>query len=308
MSILTQWSDLPAAVQTHYPWTGEDLVLKSGFRLHYVDEGEGDPVLMVHGNPTWSFYYRTLITGLKNDHRCVVPDHLGCGLSDKPQDWDYQLADHVDNLVQLIEHLDLQNITLVVHDWGGAIGFGAAVRLPERFKRFVVFNTAVFMGPIPWALRMVHVPVVGALLVRGLNGFVRGGLVASIADKSRMKNGVGKGYLAPYNSWSSRVANHRMVLDIPVDSSHPTWGPLHAIDLGIRQFADKPFLIVWGEQDFVFTNYFRDEWMKRFPEAELHSLPECSHWIVEDAHERILPWMRSFIERNPLPKDTAQEE
>ena len=196
---------------------------------------------------------------------------------------------------------DLEDIDLVVHDWGGAIGFGAAARMPERFERFVVFNTAVFMGPIPWALKLVHVPVVGSVLVRGLNGFVRGGLAVSIADRKRMRNGVGKGYLAPYNSWRTRVANHRMVLDIPVDEKHPTWKPLHAIDASLAQYRDKPMLIVWGEQDFVFTNWFRDQWVKRFPDAEVHSLPECSHWIVEDAHERIVPWMADFLERNPLP-------
>jgi haloalkane dehalogenase len=303
---ISSWSDLPEPVRAHYPWEGHDLALTSGFRLHYLDEGTGETLLMVHGNPTWSFYYRTLVQGLMDDYRCVVPDHIGCGLSDKPQDWPYNLADHVDNLCQLIEHLDLHDITLVVHDWGGAIGFGAATRMPERFKRFVVFNTAVFMGPIPWALKLVHVPVVGSVLVRGLNGFVRGGLIASIADRKRMRNGVGQGYLAPYNTWRTRVANHRMVLDIPVDENHPTWQPLHAIDAALPVFRDHPMLIVWGEQDFVFTNWFRDEWVKRFPDAELHSLPDCSHWIVEDAHERIVPWMRDFLQRNPLADQPAR--
>lgn len=297
---LSRWQDLPEAVRAHYPWKGEDLLLNTGFRLHYLDEGEGETMLMVHGNPTWSFYYRTLVKPFADNYRCVVPDHIGCGLSDKPQDWPYRLDDHIDNLCQLIEHLDLKDITLVVHDWGGAIGFGAAVRMPERFKRFVVFNTGVFMGPIPWALKLVHMPVVGSVLVRGFNGFVRGGLISAIADRKRMKNGVGKGYLAPYNSWRSRIATHRMVCDIPVDENHPTWDTLHAIDAGIRQFADKPVLIVWGEQDFVFTTYFRDGFMERFPDAEVHSLPECSHWIVEDAHERIVPWMSDWLSRHPL--------
>src|SRR4029077_21135086 len=106
--------------------------------MHYLDEGRGEPLLFVHGNPTWSFYWRTLVTGLSDRYRCIVPDHIGCGLSDKPQGWTYNLQGHIDNLVQLIDALDLRDITLVVHDWGGPIGMGAALKHADRIKRIVI--------------------------------------------------------------------------------------------------------------------------------------------------------------------------
>ena len=125
---------LPGGVRSAYPWTGQWLEVDGG-RMHYLDEGPKDAPIMlcVHGNPTWSFYWRSLVEHFAGQYRVVVPDHIGCGLSDKPQDWDYRLAQHVGNLQQLVEHLDADDITLVVYDWGGAIGMGVATAQPERF-------------------------------------------------------------------------------------------------------------------------------------------------------------------------------
>src|SRR5687768_281873 len=116
-----------------YPFQSHELRLES-LRYHYVDEGAGWPLLFVHGNPTWSFYWRNLILPLRESYRCIAPDHIGCGLSDKPQDYNYRLSQHAANLVELIERLDLNDITLLVHDWGGAIGLRAALTVPQRFK------------------------------------------------------------------------------------------------------------------------------------------------------------------------------
>lgn len=308
--IRIDYSELPDAVKQHYPWPGELFTLPSGMKYHYLDEGprDGQVILLVHGNPTWSFYYRTLVGPLvAAGYRVIVPDHIGCGLSDKPLDWDYRLAQHIDHLAALVAHLDLRNVTLGVHDWGGAIGFGAALRTPERFQRFVVFNTSVFVGRVPRSIKLVRVPGVGALLVRGFNGFVRGGLVRAISDKSRMKNGVATGYLAPYKDWNHRIATLRFVEDIPTKPSHPSWNTLQAVDAGLQTFADRPFMFVWGEKDFVFTTAFLDEFVKRLPHGEVHRLPECAHWIVEEAHERIAPWMTDFLQRNPLTGKAGSE-
>ena len=144
--------------------------------MHYVDEGPRDanPVLMVHGNPTWSFYYRNLIAGLADQHRTIAVDHVGCGLSDKPAQWSYRLQDHINNLANLVESLDLQNVTLVAHDWGGAIGLGTLQKLRERFKRIVLFNTAAFPPPyIPFRIRVCRWPVVGKLGLQGFNLFAK---------------------------------------------------------------------------------------------------------------------------------------
>ncbi len=291
---------LPADVRHLYPFTGKMLTLPSGHRMHFLDEGKGDPMLFVHGNPTWSFYWRRLVGEFASTNRCVAMDHLGCGLSDKPADWTYRLEDHVNNLVALIEALDLRRITLVVHDWGGAIGFGAALKVPDRIARLVIFNTGCFEGPIPWEIRACRIPGVGALAIRGLNGFVRVGLFRATSDRSKFKDGVGHGYLAPYDSWSNRVANLRFVQDIPLEKDHPTRPYFLSVGEGVRKFAALPSVIIWGEQDFCFVPAYRKGFVERLPNAEVHVFEDASHWVVEDAHDRIVPILRDFMTRHPL--------
>jgi haloalkane dehalogenase len=291
-------SELPEAVRHLYPWPGESLALEGDRRLHFVDEGKGEPVLMVHGNPTWSFYYRGLIRALSADRRCVAPDHLGCGLSDKPLDWSYRLADHIKNLNQLITHLDLRDITLVVHDWGGPIGFGAAIDQPERFKRLVIFNTAVFVRPVPLRIRMCRWPVLGSVMVRGLNAFLR--IALRVGFAKRVTGEVAAGYLAPYDSWHHRVAIHRFVQDIPVERDHATRPLIDELDRRTHMFNQLPTMIVWGQQDFVFTGEVLHEWRTRFPTAEVHPLPNAAHFVVEDAHDEILALLSDFFARHPL--------
>lgn len=280
-----------------YPFSGNHVAV-SGGRLHYLDEGDkAAPVLlMLHGNPTWSFYYRELVRAFRGKFRVVVPDHLGCGLSDKPQDWDYTLANHVENMVRLIEALDLREITLVVHDWGGAIGMGAAVRVPDRFARFVVFNTAAFAGPkMPFLIGLARIPGVGPLAIRGFNAFVRGALATCAVHKEKLTPEVRAGYLAPYDSWENRVANLRFVEDIPMSAAHPTHAVLAEIDRGLARLAEKPMLIVWGAKDYVFDDWFFEEWKKRFPRARVHYVEDAGHFVVEDARERIVEWMGAFL-------------
>ena len=289
-----------------YPFTPKQLRLESGWSLSYVDEGPADAagaptILMVHGNPTWSFYWRTLVKGLEGDYRCIVPDHIGCGLSDKPNDWTYRLSDHIDNLSYLIEALDLHDVTLVVHDWGGAIGFGAALKHPDRIKRLVVFNTAVFTGPVPAEIRWCRAPVVGELVIQGMNGFIRAGLFRAIADRNRMKGAVGQGYMAPYNSWKNRYAHLAFIRDIPLENDHPTLRVINELDKRVTELAHLPTLFIWGEKDFVFTTAFLQRFLDRWTtEPEVVLLPEAAHFVVEDAHEQIVPTMRDFLGRHPI--------
>ncbi len=305
---IVQHADLSDAVRAHYPWPGRYLniqgaeSLKEGeiLRMHYLDEGTGEPLLMVHGNPTWSFYWRTLVADLSKDYRCIVPDHIGCGLSDKPQDWSYRLEDHIENLSILIEALDLHDVTLVVHDWGGAIGFGAALKHSNRIKRLVIFNTAVFLGPVPFSIRMCRWPMLGPAMVQGLNGFIRVGLIRAIADRSRMKGGVGAGYLAPYNSWNNRIAHLQFIRDIPLEDDHPTRRVIQELDNRTGELNHLPAVFIWGEKDFVFTTAFLEKWLEKFPDPEVHILAEAAHFVVEDAHEKILPIVRGFLGRHPL--------
>jgi len=283
-----------------YPFASHWLDL-DGLRYHYLDEGPADapPVLMLHGNPTWSFYYRRLIPELSRSRRVIVPDHIGCGLSDKPQDYPYTLAQHIENVERLAAHLKLQNITLVVHDWGGPIGMGYAVRHPETISRFVIFNTAVSLNKvssIPKRIKICRIPGLGDIAIRGLNGFCRGALLFASSQPKRLTAAVKQGYLAPYNSWHNRVAVHQFVKDIPLESGHPTRTTAAEIEAGLTPLQDRPMLVLWGADDFCFTvRDFLPDWQAHFPQAEVHLLENAGHYVVEDAYERILPRMIEFL-------------
>ena len=301
-----------------YPFESHWLNI-GGQRMHYVDvrcsmldarEGQaGDhrpstidhrPLLFLHGNPTWSFLWRRLIRHFAGSHRCVAPDHIGCGLSDKPQDYPYTLARHIDNACAFIEQLGLRDITMCVHDWGGPIGFGAAARMQERFSRFVVFNTAAFPSTrMPASIALARLPGVGALAIRGLNAFVRGALATCTAQP--LARQVRAGFLAPYRSWRTRVANLRFVQDIPADNGHPSWPTLLEVERGLGALADKPMLLCWGGGDFVFTREFLDEWLRRFPRAWERYFPQAGHWVTEDAHEEIARAMEEFFNATASP-------
>jgi len=287
--------DLPPAVRDLYPFEPRHLQLACGHRMSYVDEGTGPPLLMLHGNPTWSFYYRSLVLGFRDRYRCIAPDHIGCGLSDKPQDWSYRIPAHVDNVCELIERLDLRDATLVVHDWGGPIGYLAALRLAARFRRFVVFNSTVFLQPLPWLVTMTRIPLYGPFVIRGLNGFLRTGLLTSIANPARFTRGVRAGYLFPYDSWAHRIAIWRFVQEIPLERGHPNRPLLDELERQLTVVKQRPHLIVWGLQDRVFHRGFLAGWRERFPTAEVHELADASHWVVDEAPERIIALLRTFL-------------
>ena len=265
-----------------------------GGALHYVDEGprDGEVVLCVHGNPTWSFYYRRLIRAFAADRRVIAPDHLGCGLSDKPQDWSYRLADHVANLESLVLDLDLRRVHLVVHDWGGAIGCGVAGRHPDRFLSINASNTAAFPSTrIPARIDVCRWPLFGPLAIRGFNAFARAATVMAVEHKERMTPAVRAGYLAPYGNWRDRIATLRFVQDIPMSPRHESWPALQEVEAGLARLAHLPVNLFWGERDWCFTPEFRREWQRRFPRAETLTLDDAGHYALEDAHERILPWL-----------------
>ncbi len=282
-----------------YPFASHWLTLEGGTRLHYLDEGPRDapPVVMVHGNPTWSFYYRTLIPGLSQTHRVIVPDHIGCGLSDKPQDYSYTLEQHIRNLEALLLQLDLHDVALALHDWGGAIGMGCGTRHPERISRLVIFNTSAFYLPaVPWVLHLARSHLLGETLLRGLNAFAAGASVIGLRHRRRMTPQVRAGYLAPYDSWANRIAIYQFVRDIPVTAQHPTRETINAIDAQLPLLSNRPMLICWGARDFVFTvGNFLTGWRQRFPHAEVHVFEDAGHYVIEDAHERILPLMQAFL-------------
>jgi cis-3-alkyl-4-acyloxetan-2-one decarboxylase len=283
--------------ESEYPFPSHYLNF-DGIQYHYVDEGEGEPILFVHGNPTWSFAWRNLIKELSPQYRTLAVDHVGCGFSDKPADYPYVLGQHVENLGRFVEELDLRNITLVAHDWGGAIGTGAAIRLRDRFSRIVLMNTAAFRSQrIPLRISVCRIPLLGALGVRGLNLFAKAATRMAIERPERMTTAVKTGYLAPYDNWANRVAIQRFVEDIPLRPSHPSYSTLVDIENGLESLTDLPMLLVWGERDWCFTVDFLREFQQRFPQAETLALPAAGHYVFEDAHEEIAPRLREFLKQ-----------
>jgi len=272
-----------------------------GHQLHYIDEGSGSPIVMLHGNPTWSFYYRHLIKDFSAEYRTIAPDHIGCGFSDKPalSEYPYTLEHRVSDLDVFLSSLRLQKkITLVVHDWGGMIGMAWAVDHPERIERIVILNTAAFLPPdgkqLPLRLRFVrNVPLLSKPMVLGLNLFARSALYMAVS-KPLSKN-VKRCLTAPYDSWSSRIATYQFVRDIPLLASDNSYGIVRKTSENLHRLAHLPVLICWGRHDFVFDLDYFDEWRQRFPNAQAHVLEEAGHYILEDAPEKVAMLMDAFF-------------
>lgn len=277
-----------------YPFDSHFHTLEGGQRMHYLDEGHGEPFLMVHGNPTWSFFYRHWVAHLRGNFRCLVPDHVGCGLSEKPQDYPYTLQQHIDNLESLVEKLNPEPLNLVVHDWGGAIGLGYAVRHPERIRRLIILNTAAFPFPkIPLRIAACRWPVVGEPAVRAGNLFVRAAMHMTTVEPLTAVARAGFGH--PYRSWSDRVAVYNFVRDIPMDPGHRSWSTLHGISAGLNKLADKPAKIIWGMQDWCFHQGILKAWPRYLPQAQVHRIEDAGHYLLEDCgaeiFERVDEWI-----------------
>jgi len=275
-----------------------------GTRLHYVDEGPPDapPVMMLHGNPTWSYMYRVPIRILAADgHRCVALDHMGFGASAKPPKLAaYTLECHVDNTVAMIEALDLRGITLVAHDWGGPIGLGAVLRLRDRFRALVLMNTWAWELPsfLPPFLREFRADGLGEILALGGNLFVEsipGGMYRRDPDPVMME-----AYRAPFPDYWSRAGTLAFARDIPLterDRSAALMSRIHEALGGL----ELPTLLIWGMRDRVFQPVFLDQWRELLPDARVVELAEASHYLVEDQPEPIAREVGDFLAALPGP-------
>jgi len=283
-----------------YPFSSHFLKI-NGLGYHYLDEGRGDPVVMVHGNPTWSFYFRNLVKGLSPDYRVIVPDHIGCGLSDKPDEdqYDFRLSSRIHDLESLLDQLGLnRSVTLILHDWGGAIGLGYALRHPDHISRIILMNTAAFFPPkgkkLPFRLHLLkRFGKLARIAVLGGNLFSRAALV--MAPRKALGRAVRKGLCAPYNSWNNRLATLKFVEDIPLAPADPSYPLLEWLDHNLHRLSPIPMLILWGMHDFVFDPDYLAEWQRRFPRALIHRYPEAGHYLLEDAPERIRVDILNFL-------------
>ena len=280
-----------------YPFVPKLFRTPGGARMSFLDEGpRGESaVLMLHGNPTWSFYYRRLIRAMSPAMRCVAPDHIGMGSSEKPESYEYTLAGRIADVEELVASLGLKRVHLVVHDWGGAIGFGFAARHPELIGRLVVLNTAAFASSrIPFRISICKLPVIGPLVVRGFNGFA--GPATWMAMHRRELSALERrGYLWPYESWAHRVAVSAFVRDIPLRPSHPSWRTLQAVEQGLAHFRQHPSLVIWGGRDFCFNDHFLARWREILPAAEVVRFADAGHYIMEDARDEVVPRIKRFL-------------
>jgi pimeloyl-ACP methyl ester carboxylesterase len=273
---------LPDWLRTLYPFAPKRFATPAG-ELSYLDEGPrtDEAVVMVHGNPTWSFFYRNLVLELRGRLRCIVPDHLGCGFSDKPQQWDYTLPHHVANLRALLASLELRKIHLVVHDWGGPIGLGATLPQAEQLGRVIILNTAAFADTVvPWRIRLCRAPLVGELIVRGGNGFAWPATWMAVSKP--LPEDVKRGFLFPYDSWANRIATHRFVVDIPSGQGTSSDRALAEIEARLPLLREKPVGIFWGADDFCFNRHYFERWSSLLPAAERHYLAGTGHYLLED--------------------------
>ena len=283
-----------------YPYEPNYMAV-NGFQYHYVDEGSGDPVVMLHGNPTWSFYYRELIKAFSNSRRMIAPDHIGCGLSEKPspEQYKYTLENRIDDLTVFLENLGInRKITLIVHDWGGMIGMAYALEHIDKIEKIVILNTAGFFPPqrknIPlrlWIIRRLTWLALPAVL--GFNLFSRGAVY--MASARGLEDEVRKGLTAPYNTWRNRVATLRFVQDIPVFPGDDSYAIVKHADQHLNILNKIPMLILWGEKDFVFDMDYYAEWRRRFPTAESHSFADAGHYILEDEPAAVIDKIALFL-------------
>jgi haloalkane dehalogenase len=285
-----------------YPFTSR-FFARGPHRLHYLDEGSGLPVVMLHGNPTWSFYFRNLILALRSEYRCIAVDHLGCGLSDKPPlgEYPYRLVNRVQDVDALLDHLGVEsNATFVVHDWGGMIGGAVAVRRPERVARWVALNTAAFGLPagkkFPRTLHWARNTALGRWAILHANAFCRAA-ARWCAVRTSLPSEVRKAYLAPYASPADRVAVLRFVEDIPLSAVDPSFALVDETARGMEVFRETPMFIGWGAKDFVFDDDFLAEWRRRFPHAEVHRIADAGHYVLEDAGAELIPKIAEFLKR-----------
>ncbi len=290
-------SQIPAELRDEYPFAPKTFTTRAGARMSYLDEGprSDEAVLMLHGNPTWSYYYRHLVRALAPTHRCIVPDHVGMGTSEKPENYDYTLARRIEDVEALVAALELKKVHLVVHDWGGAIGFGFAARHASQIGRITILNTAAFHSPwIPRRIALCKAPLLGPLVVRGFNGFA-GPATRMAMHRRTLSVAEKRGYLWPYDSWAHRVAVSAFVADIPLRASHPSWATLSAVEAGLAQFRDHAVQIIWGGRDFCFDDRFLGRWREFFPRADVRRIADAGHYVLDDARDEVIPAIKVFL-------------
>ena len=272
----------------------------NGIRTHYVDEGRGEPVVLLHGDPTWGYLYRRFIPILSRRRSCIVPDHMGMGKSDTPASpAPYRLGHHIANLEALMRELALTDVTLVLHDWGGPVGLGVATRHPERIKRLVLMNTwasAPWPGaPFPRVLEIIRSER-GERFVLERNGYLEPALLGTTHHPERLTENVLAAYKAPFPTPETRLALLCWSRDIPVAETDPSYAEMKRIEHNLARFGDHPVLLIWGMRDPVLPDSVLRWWQGVYPQAVSHEIGDASHFLQEDAPEEVVGRIEAFLD------------
>lgn len=268
-----------------YPFTPKEFTLPMG-AMSYVDEGEGEPLIMVHGNPSWSFEFRSLIKHFADTHRCVAPDHIGFGLSDKPTDWDYLPQQHAENLEALLESLELGDITLIVGDWGGPIGLAYAIRNPNAVKRIIITNTWLWSTQNDWYYRafsgFVGGPI-GRWLIHRYNFFARTILRSTFGDKSKLTPEIHRHFIEPLSRPEERKGCWVFPKQIIAASDWlaDLWEQRDRLEGRVK-------LIAWGMKDIAFREKELNHWVKHFPGARVLRYADAGHLLAEEKSDALI--------------------
>jgi haloalkane dehalogenase len=273
------------------------------FRMHYVDVGTGDPVVLLHGDPTWGYLFRRFIPRLSERGRCIVPDHMGMGKSGVPSlPYPYRLQHHVANLETLLLSLDLREVTLALHDWGGPVGLGFAIRQAARIKRLILMNTWAFAewpgAPLPRLLEIIRSPR-GEAFVLARNGYVRPALLGTTAHPEHLTARDLDAYLAPFPTPESRRALLCWSRDIPIAAGDASYAEMRRIEDGLSRFTTIPVQLIWGMQDPVLPPTVLRRWQAIYPQAVTCEIGEASHFLQEDAPDRVLEEIERFLAAHP---------
>lgn len=288
-----------------YPFESHYMTI-GGFKYHYIDEGpkeqdgtERPTLICSHGNPTWSFFFRSIVNAFSGQYRVIAVDHIGCGMSEKPSasKYPYTVERRADDLVELIDKLGLTNCCLVAHDWGGAVGMRAATKIPEKFSKIVLMNTASYLSKrVPSRIRTFHIPILNKILAQGLNVFPIA--ATTMATAKGLSPAVKAGLLAPYDSWANRVAVLEFVKDIPISPKHRSYDAFVKMMELLPVFKDKPVALVWGVQDWCFPpDVFLNGYLEYYPNAYVHKIADAGHYLLEDSPEEATAAIREFLEK-----------
>jgi haloalkane dehalogenase len=296
--------ELTPEIRERWPYVAR-FARVNGWRMHYVDEGDGDPVLLLHGNPTWGFLYREVIGPLvQSGRRVIVPDMIGFGLSEKPtREWAHTLDGHAANLVSLVRQLGLTRVTVVCHDWGGPTGLSFAMSNADRVRALVVMSTWAWPSPpaefhtrvFPW--RMMHAPLVGPYLLGRHNVLARRGVYLSVVNRDKFRRDALSAYEAALPDAETRLLTW----------AWPRWIPLDESALALTRFtwleqelakSQLPMLIIWGREDEVFdAATFAERFKRLLPHAEGPHLVTGRHFLQEDSGPEIAQLIRRFLDR-----------